>query len=109
MAFTDLKFKFKKIGNNVEIGSNVYFRYPELVEIGDNVIIDEFCYFTTALNIGNYVHIGPHCTSIGGRNSKLIMSDFSGLSAGCRIICGSDDYKNGLTNPNIPNEFTSYL
>lgn len=26
---------------------NVYFRYPEEIEIGDNVIIDEFCYFTT--------------------------------------------------------------
>jgi len=89
----------------VHIGANVYFRYPELVEIGNNVIIDEFCYFTTSLSIGNYVHIAPHCTCIGGKNTKLIMADFSGLSAGCRIICGSDDYLTGLTNPNIPAKF----
>jgi len=105
MAYTDLHYKFKAIGKNVTIGKNVYFRYPELIEIGDNVIIDDFCYFTTALSIGNYVHIGPHCTCIGGSQSKLIMKDFSGFSAGCRIICGSDDYTTGLTNPNIPIQF----
>lgn len=105
MSYTDVEYKFKKIGKNVQIGKNVYFRYPELIEIGDNVIIDDFCYFTTALSIGNYVHIAPHCTCIGGKNSKLVMNDFSGLSAGCRIICGSDDYLTGLTNPNIPNEY----
>jgi galactoside O-acetyltransferase len=105
MAYTDVEYKFKRIGKNVSIGKYVYFRYPELVEIGDNVIIDEFCYFTSSLTIGNYVHIASHCTCIGGKNSKLIMSDFSGLSAGCRIICGSDDYLCGLTNPNIPSEF----
>lgn len=105
MAYTDVEYKFKRIGKNVSIGENVYFRYPELVEIGDNVIIDEFCYFTTSLLIGDFVHIAPHCTCIGGKNSKLIMSDFSGLSAGCRIICASDDYLTGLTNPNIPQEY----
>jgi acetyltransferase-like isoleucine patch superfamily enzyme len=105
MSYTDLHYKFKKVGKNVQIGKNVYFRYPDLVEIGDNVIIDDFSYFTTGLSIGNYVHIGPHCTCIGGRESKLIMKDFSGLSAACRIICGSDDYVYGLTNPNIPIQF----
>lgn len=105
MSYTDVEYKFKKIGKNVQIGKNVYFRYPELIEIDDNVIIDDFCYFTTALTIGNYVHIAPHCTCIGGRESKLIMGDFSGFSAGCRIICGSDDYLTGLTNPNIPSKY----
>jgi acetyltransferase-like isoleucine patch superfamily enzyme len=105
MSYTDIEYKFKRIGKNVQIGKNVYFRYPELIEIGDNVIIDDFCYFTTALSIGNYVHIAPHCSIIGGRDSTLIMHDFSGFSAGCRIICGSDDYLTGLTNPNIPNKY----
>ena len=103
MSFTDVEYKFKKIGKNVIIGKNVYFRYPESIEIGDNVIIDEFCYFTTALIIEDYVHISPHCTVIGGRGSQLIMREFSGLSAGCRVICGSDDYSGeGLTNPTVP-------
>tara|TARA_R110001592_G_scaffold119404_1_gene322419 strand:- start:16398 stop:16949 length:552 start_codon:yes stop_codon:yes gene_type:complete len=105
MSYTDVEYKFKNVGKNVQIGKNVYFRYPEEISIGDNVIIDDFCYFTTALVIEDYVHIGPQCTVIGGRNSKLHMAAFSGLSAACRIICGSDDYTRGLTNPNIPIEF----
>lgn len=96
---------FRRVGKNVKIGAKVYFRYPELVEIGDNVIIDEFCYFTCAVSLGSFVHIGPHCSAIGGRNGKLTMSDYSGLSAGCRIICGSDDYFSGLTNPSVPVQF----
>jgi acetyltransferase-like isoleucine patch superfamily enzyme len=105
MSYTDVRYKLRRVGSNVVIGRNVYFRYPELIEIGDNVIIDEFCYFTSAVSLGSFVHIAPHCTSIGGRDAKLTMADFSGLSAGCRIICASDDYFTGLTNPNIPQEF----
>lgn len=103
MGYTDVEYKFKKIGKNVQIGKNVYFRYPEEVEIGDNVIIDEFCYFTTKLKIGNNVHIAPFCSVIGGKQSELIMEDFSGFSAGVRAICSSDDFVNGpFTNPTIP-------
>lgn len=106
MPYTDLKYKFKRIGKNVEIGRNVFFRYPHLVEIGDNVIIDDFCYFTTEVTIGSYVHISPHCSVIGGSKSSFIMEDFTGISAGCRIVCSSDNYLgDGLTNPTIPKEF----
>lgn len=110
MSYTDVTYKFKKIGKNVHIGDNVYFRYPDLVEIGDNVIIDEFCCFTTALSIGDYIHIGPHCSIIGGREGTFIMKDFSGLSAGCRIICSSDNYLgDGMTNPTIPLKYQSSI
>lgn len=106
MAFTDVEYKFKKIGKNVQIGKNVYFRYPEEVEIGDNVIIDEFCYFTTALKINNYIHIGPFCSVIGGKKAKLTMDDYTALSAGVRVVCGSDDFVNGpFTNSTIPVKF----
>jgi len=103
MAFCDAEHKFKSVGKNVVIGKNVYFRYPELVEIGDNVIIDEFCVFTTQVRIGRFVHIGPFCSVTGGRDGRFIMEDFSGLAAGCRIACSSDDYLgSGMTNPTIP-------
>ena len=77
MGYTDIEYKFKKIGKNVQISPQVYIRYPELVEIGDNVIIDEFVYITTALKLGNFIHIAPHVSIIGGRKSKLIMEDFT--------------------------------
>lgn len=106
MAFTDVEYKFKKIGKNVQIGKNVYFRYPEEVEIGDNVIIDEFCYFTTSVKIDNYVHIGPSCSAVGGKLSELSMGKYTTIAAGSRLICGSDDFVNGsFTNHLIPLEF----
>ena len=106
MSYTDVKYKFKKIGKNVQLGKNIYFRYPEKIEIGDNVIIDDFSYFSTSLVIEDYVHISPFCSVIGGIKSKLVMREFSGLSAGCRIICGSDDYSGiGLTNPTVTKKY----
>ena len=103
MAYLDLEYKFKKLGKNTHIGRNVYFRYPELVEIGNNVIIDEFCFFTTAMKIEDYACIDSHTSVIGGRESMLIMREFSGLSCGARVICGTDDYTGkGLLGPKIP-------
>jgi acetyltransferase-like isoleucine patch superfamily enzyme len=102
-GYCDVEYKFKKVGKNVQIGRNVYFRYPEAIEIGDNVIIDEFCYFTTAMRIGSYIHIAPHCSVIGGVSAMFIMENFSCMAAGCRIICTSDDFVDGgVTNPTVP-------
>jgi galactoside O-acetyltransferase len=33
------------------------------------------------------------------------MEHFSGISAGCKILCGSDDYTKGLMNPQVPIEY----
>ena len=96
MPYTDLVYKFKKIGKNVQIGRNVYFRYPGEVEIGDNVIIDDFCYFTTSVKIGDYCHISPSCSVIGGKASYFEVGNYCGIAAGCRIICGSDDFLEGF-------------
>jgi len=81
-----------------------------MVEIGDNVIIDEFCYFTTSAVIEDYVHISTGCSIIGGKDSVFIMREFSALGAGSRIICRSDDFINaGLTNAKIPSKFRKIL
>lgn len=106
MSYTDVEYKFKKIGENVKIGKNVYFRYPELIEIGNNVIIDEFCYFTTSLLIEDYVHISTSCSVIGGKDSLFIMREFSAMGAGSRIICKSDDFMEPcLTHAHIPMKY----
>ena len=57
----------KRLGKNVIIGKTVRIRYPELVEIGDNVIIDDFSYISTGLRIESYVHISSGAKIIGGR------------------------------------------
>jgi galactoside O-acetyltransferase len=97
-------------GKDVRIASSVAIRYPELVRIGNHVAIDDFCCITTSLEVGDYVHIAPLCSIIGGKEAECILQDFAGLSAGCRIICSSDDYLgSGLTNPMVPAPFRAQV
>ena len=94
---------FKAIGEDVRIDKTAILKYTQNICIGDHVAIDPYVVISTSLELGKYIHIGPHSTIIGGQESKLIMEDFSGLSAGCRIVCASDDYQGlGLINPTVP-------
>lgn len=100
----------KKAGNNVFISSNVEIRRPHLVEIGDNVAIDTGFYCTTQLDIGDYIHIGPYVTVIGGANGLLKMGNFTTIAAGSRLICGSDLHLgDGLIGPTIPEKYRDSL
>jgi len=92
----------KSIGRNVIIGKTVRIRYPELVEIGDNVIIDDFTYISTKLTIDNNVHISSGCKIIGGKNSFVKMGEFSTLAPNVVLSAGSDDYISGLATPMVP-------
>ena len=88
---------------DVRIASTVVIRYPEVVSIGDHVAIDDFTYITTSTEVGSYVHIGPHCSIIGGKQAQCFMEDFSGLAAGCRLVCASGDlFGGGLMHPWVP-------
>src|SRR3990167_2636223 len=95
-------------GEDVRISPLAYIAHDALVELGSHVAIDPFVVITTALKTGNYVHIAPHVTIIGGRKSGLVMEDFCFIAAGCRLVCGSDDYTNGsLIGPTIPRQYRS--
>lgn len=89
-------------GSDVRISDLAVLRYPELVRIGDRCAIDEFTVVSVALEMGSFIHIAAHCTACGGQESRLIMEDFSGIAAGCRLACGSDDFRGGyLMNPMV--------
>jgi galactoside O-acetyltransferase len=95
-----------KTGTDVRISPQAIIVHADLVETGDHIAIDPFTVISTAATLGSYIHIAPHCSIIGGRNGKLVMGDFSGLAAGCRIICSTDDYSGlGLVNPTIPMKY----
>ena len=95
--------RLKRCGVDVRIAPSVVIRYPELVSIGDHVAIDDFTYVTTSLEIGSYVHIGPQRSIIGGKIGQCSMEDFSGLAAGCRLVCASGDFfGSGLLHPFVP-------
>jgi galactoside O-acetyltransferase len=97
---------FNKIGNDVFISDLSVITRPNLVSLESHIAIDQFVTITTQAEIGNYVHIAPCCSIIGGKNSKIIMMDHSGMAAGSRVIAGSADFHGGgLTNPQVPSEY----
>lgn len=102
--FFDLS-KLKHIGKNVIIGKTVRIRYPELVSIGDNCIIDDFTYISSALELKKNVHISAGCKIIGGKNSFVSMDEFSTLAPNVVLSAGSDDYSGGIATPLVPLEY----
>jgi galactoside O-acetyltransferase len=71
--------------------------------MGERSRIDDLVFLNVgqSCKIGRFVHIASFCSIIGG--GELVMHDFSGLSAGCRIVTGTEDFCDGsLTNPTVP-------
>jgi len=97
--------KLKRCGKNVIIGKTVRIRYPELVEIGDNVIIDDFTYISASLTIESYVHIASGCKLIGGKEASIIFGSFSTLAPNVVLAAGSDDYEAGIATPLVGKEY----
>ena len=98
--------KLKGCGEDVFISSNVEIRRPHLVRIGSHVAIDSGLYCTVAAEIGDYVHIGPYVTIIGGAHGLLRMGNFTTIAAGSRIICAGDRHLGeGLVGPTIPEKY----
>ena len=94
-----------RVGIDVIIDEWTRFKRPELVVIGNHVAIDWGFYCTTALEIGNYVHISPHVSCIGGKEGNFILRGFNNVMAGARIVCGSDRFDDsGLFGALIPIE-----
>ena len=99
--FFDLA-QLRSCGRNVIIGRTVRIRYPELVSLGDNVIIDDFTYISTALEMHDYTHIAAGCKLIGGRDAHVSFGSFSTLAPNVVLSAGSDDYVSGVATPMVP-------
>lgn len=77
----------------------------EILHIGNHVAIDKGVYITVPCRIGDYVHISPYVTIIGGENGYFECKGFNNVMAGVRIICGSDRFDgSGLFGALIPKE-----
>lgn len=100
------KSLLKSVGEDVFIDAFVHIRRPQMVSVGNHTAIDWGVYITTAARIGDYVHIAPYVTIIGGTVGNLSMDHFTTIAAGSRIICASDGHLgDGLVGPTIPEEF----
>jgi len=59
--------KFKSVGKNVKISPKIKLYWPENMEFGNNVFIEEGAHLScrAGLKAGNYVMIDPNITIIG--------------------------------------------
>ena len=98
--------QLQSCGKDVFISANVEIRRAHLVRVGSHVAIDSGLYLTTAAEIGDYTHLSPYITVIGGAQSTLIVEDFVTIGAGSRFVCGSDRFMgDGFTSVTVPQEF----
>jgi len=78
------------------ISPNSRIRYPETFVIGEDSIVDDYCYFSTKVRIGRCTHIASGCSVAGGSDMEFAIGDFCSLSSGVKIWCTSDDFVNDL-------------
>jgi len=98
----------KHCGYNVKISRKTSFYGAEFISIGDNSRIDDFCLLSASSNgeiiISKHVHISAGVYLYGG--AGILIGDFVGVSAGCKLFSESEDYSGeNLTNPTIPAKF----
>jgi acetyltransferase-like isoleucine patch superfamily enzyme len=100
----------RECGHDVFISASVEIRRPNLVKVGSHVAIDTGLYCTVRAEIGDYVHIAPYVTIIGGERGFLKMNHFSTIAAGSRIVCVSDEHLGeGLVGPTVPEKYRDRL
>jgi len=95
----------KITGDDVWVDNDVTIK-QDYELCNSHIAIDKGFYCTTKIEIGDYVHIGPYVTIIGGKDSSFTAKGFNNIMAGARIICGSDRFDaSGLFGAMIPKEF----
>ena len=97
---------FSRLGINVKISDKASIYNPELIEIGDNSRIDDFCVISGKVILGRNVHIAVFCNIAGGEMG-VVLEDFVGIAYGCHVISQRDDFTGqALTNPTVPDKYT---
>ena len=90
-----VKDKLKRCGREVKIYPLAKIAKPEVIEIGDCCMIDDFTfiYGGKGIKIGRYVHIACFVSVIGG--GELVIGDYADIACGSRILTGTDTYRGG--------------
>lgn len=78
------------------VSTNIRLRYPEHFVVGEGSIVDDFCYFSTRVNIGRFCHIAPGCSIVGGVERLFALGDFSGIVTGSKIFCTTDHFTDDI-------------
>lgn len=101
---------FAHVGENVKVFKNTVLINCANIYLGDACQIDDFVHIIASkpIKIGRRVHIACFSSIAGG--GEVTIEDYCGLSAGCRLISGSEDFMGGgMTNPCVPEKYRKVL
>ncbi len=93
----------KSFGENVLISRKASIYKPEVISLGSNVRIDDFCILSggNGIIIGNFIHIAAYASLFGG--AGIVMEDYSGLSPRATLLTESDDFSgHSMVHPFFP-------
>ena len=100
-----LDLNFHSLGQNVLISTCAKLYESELMSIGDNSRVDDFCVLSGDITIGYNVHIAIQ-TNIAAGKTTIKIGDYSGLAYGVQIIGQVDDYSGvTLSNPTVSSTY----
>ena len=100
---------FKKTGENVLVSRNACIHGAENIELGSNVRIDDFCFLSGKIKIGDYVHLAAG-VYLYGSLAGIEFEDFTTAAPRTVIHAETDDYSGEyLTNPMPPQEYTNNI
>lgn len=90
-----VKENLKKCGQDVKIYPLAKIVNPEVIEIGEHSMIDDFTFMNggAGVRIGRYVHIASFASIIGG--GELIVGDYAVIGYGSRMVTGTETYRGG--------------
>jgi galactoside O-acetyltransferase len=101
--------RFRSLGRNVKISDRAAIHNPEMISIGDNCRIDDFCVVSGEISMGRNVLFAVHCNIAAG-TAGIDFADFSTLAYGVHAFSQSDDYS-GVTmaNPTVPARYKAEI
>ncbi|WP_286030659.1 acyltransferase [Helicobacter pullorum] len=89
---------FKSLGKNVKISTKASLYNPELMVLGNNCRIDDFCVVSGNVRMGDNVTMAPFCLVAGGskledlENGGIIIENNVVFAYGVKVFSRSDDY-----------------
>lgn len=93
--------------DNIQISKNVNIYNPQNLILHSNIRIDDFTILSCKgkIEIYDYVKISSHCLITSENN--IIIEKYCNISNGVKIYGGINNNNILITNPLIPNKYTS--
>ena len=85
------RFLFQKVGKGVVFGRNITLRHPHKIQIGDNVVVDDYAVLdakgeeNAGIRLGDNVLIGRN-SILSCKEGSIFIGDYCNISANCSLL-----------------------